>query len=267
MIQRKNWNRFSLAVVWLLLTLPVYAQRPAESFEEARFSTHGGVLNYRILYPENFSPNKKYPVLLFLHGAGERGSDNEMQLIHGSELFLDEDFRKNNPSVVIFPQCPRNDYWAQVAVDRTEMPLTLSFNYEKGPTKAMKLVMGLMDSIRTLPYSKDDQLYVGGLSMGGMGTYELLYRRPDMFAAAFPICGGGEPASVKAYADKVSLWVFHGGQDIVVLPSFSTDMVIALMKEDADVKYTLYKDANHNSWDLAFAEPELINWLFAQKRE
>lgn len=144
--------------------------------------------------------------------------------------------------------------------------MRFQYQYDQPPTTALKLVMDLMDSVQSLPYSRDEQFYVGGLSMGGMGTFEILYRRPEMFAAAFPICGGGNPDSVDEYAGDVDVWVFHGAQDDIVLPSYSTEMVIALMKADADVKYTLYKDANHNSWDSAFAEPDLFPWLFTKRK-
>lgn len=258
---------YGIALVTFLHPATVSAQTGKESFERQQFIANNDTLNYRILYPKHFTANKQYPVLLFLHGAGERGSDNEKQLIHGSELFLADDFRKSHPSVVIFPQCPEDDYWARVEVARDEMPYQFTYNYNEEPTEPMRLVMELMDSIQSLDYSKDNQIYVGGLSMGGMGTFEILYRKPEMFAAAFPICGGGDPNSVDEYANNVSLWVFHGAQDNVVLPSYSTDMVIALKKSGADVDYTLYKEANHNSWDSAFSEPGFIPWIYSNKKE
>ena len=101
--------------------------------------------------------------------------------------------------------------------------------------------------------------------MGGMGTFELLWRKPGFFAAAFPICGGGDPAQVKAYARKFPIWVFHGDKDNVVLPSHSRVMVNALKAARAKVKYTEYPGVGHNSWDNAFKEPELLGWLMKEK--
>ena len=101
--------------------------------------------------------------------------------------------------------------------------------------------------------------------MGGMGTFEIAWRNPTLFAAAFPICGGGDPATAKEIS-KINWWVFHGAKDDVVPPSNSETMVTALKAAKADVKFTLYPDANHNSWDPAFAEPGLLPWLFTQKR-
>ena len=105
-----------------------------------------------------------------------------------------------------------------------------------------------------------------GLSMGGMGSFELLSRRPDIFAAAIPICGGGDPNSVSGYAKNTPLWVFHGAQDNVVNPLQSMEMVSALLKAGVYPKFTLYDFANHGSWDPAFAEPDLLPWLFSHKK-
>lgn len=261
----KKWNNWIWLVLLSTFMSKVYAQ-DISAYEKQMFVQEGDTLKYRILYPQNFVPSGKYPVILFLHGAGERGKDNEKQLIHGSTLFLSPDFRKSFQAVVIFPQCPRDNYWARVAVDRSELPFRFDFNYKEKPTAPLRMVMQLMDSVRSLDWSRNEQLYVAGLSMGGMGTFEILYRRPDLFAAAVPICGAGDPSLVDSYADKVSVWVFHGAQDNVVLPSYSTEMVIALMKARADVKYTLYREANHNSWDSAFTEPGLLNWIFSKSK-
>ena len=130
----------------------------------------------------------------------------------------------------------------------------------------MTLVLDLMDDLTQKPYVKKNQVYVGGLSMGGMGTFEIINRRPHMFAAAFPISGGGNPKSVTKYADKVSLWVFHGGKDDVVHPYFSLTMVTALQKSGADVTLTYFENDNHNSWDSTFSEPKLLTWLFSKSK-
>ncbi len=129
------------------------------------------------------------------------------------------------------------------------------------------MVMDLLETTIEEPYTKDDQVYLMGLSMGGMGTFELLSRKPDTFAAAIPICGGGEPESVSVYAKNTPLWVFHGAQDNVVHPLQSMEMVSALLKEGVHPKFTMYDFANHNSWDPAFAEPDLLPWLFSHKKK
>lgn len=220
-------------------------------------------LLYRLLLPENFDPVKKYPVLFFLHGAGERGNDNEAQLMHGSKFFLSEKVRKEYPSIVVFPQCPKNDFWANVQIKDTGD----RFGFQKGgdPGKSMELLTGLLGHFRSLKYADKDKFYVGGLSMGGMGTLELLRRKPKAFAAAFAICGGDNIENAKKYK-RVPLWFFHGGKDNVVPPEKSKVVVAELERLNAPVKLTIYPEANHNSWDSAFAEPDLLPWLFSHKK-
>ena len=128
------------------------------------------------------------------------------------------------------------------------------------------MVMDLVKSFSQNHFIDESRLYVGGLSMGGMGTFEILHRMPNTFAAAFAICGAGNPYSVGNYAKKVDMWVFHGAKDDVVEPSYSKNMVKSLEEAGANVKFTQYPKANHNSWDLAFAEPELLSWLFSNSK-
>lgn len=256
-----NRKAYFLCVLTLVIS-PLLAQE----FEYQKFISEEASLNYRILYPENFDSAKEYPVLFFLHGAGERGDDNEKQLVHGGALFQGSEFRANFPAVVIFPQCPNEDYWSNARVDRSSLPIDFKYKRKGKATQAMNLAIQLIDSIGALGYSKNNQIYLGGLSMGGMGTFELLARRPDTFAAAFAICGGGNPKNVKEY-DNIPLWVFHGAQDNVVLPQYSTRMVLAAQELGMKVRFTLYSDANHNSWDYALAEMDLMPWLFSQVSE
>ncbi|GAA5035276.1 phospholipase [Marivirga lumbricoides] len=257
-----------LSILCILISFSSFLQaQDKEAFKREIYIKGKDSLNYRILYPENFSAEKKYPLLLFLHGAGERGSDNEKQLVHGSKLFLDAQNRQKNPAVVIFPQCPKDDYWAKVGVDRSENGNTFDFDYSGDPNKSLGLVMNLLDSMLKKDFVEQERVYVMGLSMGGMGTFEILYRKPKTFAAAVPICGGGDPATVKKYAKKVDLWVFHGAKDDVVPPSYSKEMVAALKAKKANVKFTVFPNANHNSWDPAFAEPGLLDWLFSQSKK
>lgn len=249
--------------IFCFAPLLMYSQ--IDMYQTAIYENGADTLRYRIMYPKDFSETEKFPVVLFLHGAGERGNDNKKQLVHGSSLFADDMVREKFPAIVIFPQCPQEDYWSSVAIDRTRQPLDIKFQYGKGPTKALQLAMDLIDSIAAEPYIKKDQIYVMGLSMGGMGTFEILHRKPDMFAAAVPICGGGDTLAAKAYADKVPLWIFHGAQDNVVAPQFSLDMTAKIVEYGGHPNLTIYGEANHNSWDLAFKEPGLLEWLFSNK--
>jgi predicted peptidase len=221
---------------------------------------------YRILYPMDYDSTKAYPLVLFLHGAGDRGNDNRKQLSKGGSLFVKDEVRKNYPAFVVFPQCSYMSFWStlQLGYDTvTKRPL-MQFPVNGKPTKAMELLEGMTAHLlETLPVKKD-QVYVGGLSMGGMGTYEIVKRMPGIFAAAFPICGAANAATAPNLVNA-SWWVFHGEKDPLVSFHFSKDMVDALKREGAQVKFTAYPNAVHNSWDKAFAEPGLLPWLFSQR--
>jgi predicted peptidase len=128
--------------------------------------------------------------------------------------------------------------------------------------KTLELVSELMDSLAAGKDVNTKKIYIGGLSMGGMGTFEMLWRKPHFFAAAFAICGGGNPEKVSDYASGFPIWVFHGDSDPTVKVGNSRLMVNALKKAGAKVKYTEYPGVAHNSWDNAFAEPGLLDWLF-----
>jgi predicted peptidase len=222
---------------------------------------------YRLLLPENYDANQKYPLIFFLHGSGERGNDNEAQLVHGAKAFLNDDFRKNYPAIVVFPQCAKESYWSNVMHNINLKSRERSFYFQKkgAPTSAMELAGVLLEYLLDTYPVDTERVYIGGLSMGGMGAFEMVKRHPGVFAAAFPICGGANPATA-SYMKDVSWWIFHGAKDDVVPPYFSEDMAKSLEAVEADVKLTIYPDANHNSWDSAFAEKELFPWLFAQHR-
>jgi predicted peptidase len=143
------------------------------------------------------------------------------------------------------------------------------FHFQEGgePTNAMSALVALVDQMLDKPYINKKQVYVGGLSMGGMGTFEILRRKPKVFAAAFSICGGDNTNNASIYAKKVPMWIFHGGKDNVVPVDHSDVMVAALKEAGAEPKYTIYPNDGHNSWDDAFAEPELIPWLFSHSKK
>ncbi len=259
--------KLRIALLFLAVTGGLTAQQPdSTAYQKKLFISGADSLGYRLLLPDNFDPAVRYPLVLFLHGGGERGSDNEKQLTHGSDLFTNPLNRGAFPAVVLFPQCRSDSYWAQVDIDRSHYPIGLDFHYERGPTPPLKAVMELLNSYISEPYTDEDRVYVMGLSMGGMGTFELLHRMPGVFAAAIPICGAGVPETVSAYAGTTPLWVFHGAKDQVVAARHSVAMVGALLEAGAHPGFTLYDDYNHNSWDGAFAEAGLLRWLFSHRR-
>lgn len=257
----------TLTITLLISGLLGMKSQGLEAYQKKTFNSGTEQLGYRLLLPENFDASQKYPLLLFLHGGGERGADNEKQLTHGGKLFLEPRNRGAFPAVILVPQCPEESYWAQVDIDRSNYPIGLDFHYEKGPTPPLNAVMKLLQSYLEEAYIDTNRVYIMGLSMGGMGTFEMLYRMPDVFAAAIPICGAGMPEMAASFATKTPLWVFHGAKDQVVGPEHSVQMVEALLKTGGRPSFTLFDSYNHNSWDGAFAEPELLPWLFSHRKQ
>ncbi|RZK60396.1 MAG: phospholipase [Pedobacter sp.] len=257
-------KRASLILILCIIISSAFAQ-DLSKFKKENFIQGIDTLKYRILYPENFDANKQYPVVFFLHGRGESGNDNEKQLTHGSKMFLTDGFRKNFPSIVIFPQCAEESYWSNVEIETINTKRFFTFQKGGEATKAMSLLLKLTDKVVNETYAEKSRIYVGGLSMGGMGTFEILRRKPKTFAAAFSICGGDKIANAKKYKN-VPMWIFHGGLDDVVNPQLSYSVFRELRKLGQEPKYTIYPKANHNSWDSAFAEADLLPWLFGNKK-
>jgi predicted peptidase len=224
-------------------------------------------LPYRILFPASYDRTKKYPLVMVLHGGGERGNDNEKQLTHGAKLFLSENNRSRFPAIVVFPQCPEEQYWSSVNIDRTKMPLSLEFDYETAQVKwPLAMTLELIAQLKKEEGVESSRVYITGLSMGGMGTFEAVYRYPDVFAAALPVCGGGDALHYDKRVNKIPFWIFHGDQDAVVDVKNSRTMVERLKQLNVNVKYTEYPAVNHNSWDNAFAEPDFLSWMFSMKK-
>jgi len=260
-------QKLLITLCWLLVMKTVAAQYQ-DLYEKREFVRGNDTLRYRLLYPVSYEAGKKYPLVLFLHGSGERGHDNEAQLIHGGKLFADSANRQRFPAFYLLPQCAANDFWARMNRDPNKKDTLGSFTFLSNEPmgKSLELVSQLLDSMAGSGQVDTKRIYVGGLSMGGMGTFEILWRKPHFFAAAFPICGGGDPQQVKLYAKKFPIWVFHGSADLSVPVSNSRLMVNTLEAAGARVKYSEYPGVGHNSWDNAFAEPDLLPWLFKQKR-
>lgn len=256
-----------VAVLLLLwMTIPSKAQN-LDLYAKSVFKAQDGTeLPYRVLLPAGYDKSRKYPLVLFLHGAGERGDDNEKQLVHGSKLFVTEENRKQYPAIVVFPQCPENGFWSSVQVDRMKKPAEFRFDYSQKETSSMTAVVELLGKLIKNEAVDGRRVYVTGLSMGGMGTFEMVYRHPEFFAAAMPICGGGDVVSYDKRVKKIPFWVFHGDADPVVNVKLSRDMVAKLREIRAKVKYSEYPGALHNSWDNAFAEKEFLSWMFRQRK-
>lgn len=260
-------KQFLLLAFYLCAGVCMQAQ-DLSLYEKQLFVSNDDTLRCRILTPVNYNPGVKYPLVIVLHGSGERGDNNESQLIWGGDLFVDSVNRAKFPAIVVFPQCPAEQRWAPgKRIDAKGDTLGgLRVYSDSAIQKPMQLVLDFIDTLIAAGRVDSKRIYVGGLSMGGMGTFDILSRRPDLFAAAFPICGAGDPNAIKRYRKGLPLWVFHGAADPVVLVSNSRFMVDQLQKNKFKVKYSEYPGVGHDSWKNAFAEKDLLPWLFAQKK-
>lgn len=250
----------------IIFFVPSSHAQDFSAYQKIFFVEGKDTLPYRLLLPENYVATKKYPLILFLHGRGECGTDNEKQLWHGAGLFLKDSIRKKYPAIIVFPQCPETSYWSNVDI-KEDSRGKRNFNFSPAgkSTIAMALTEKLLMHLQQKFLVNKKQVYVMGLSMGGMGTFEIVRRNQKLFAAAMPICGGANTTTAKQLK-QTNWWIFHGAKDEVVNPDFSKQMFEALKSVNAKVKFTLYPEANHNSWDSAFAEPEFLAWLFAQHK-
>lgn len=253
-------NKVLLGALGFILTA-FLAQ--AQTYNSGSFSYHGEVLPYRYLKPE-IDKSQKLPLVIFLHGAGERGTDNEKQLAHGSKFFSDS--LSQYSALVIFPQCNPDSYWPNATITDTQTGRNFQFKPDILPNSPLHLVDLMIDSLIQTGIVDSNRIYVGGLSMGGMGTYALVAANPDLFAAAFVICGGGNTDVASRYARNTPFWIFHGALDDVVPVEYANAMNTALTHAGGDPTLTIYPKTNHNSWDAAFAEPELLKWLFAHNK-
>lgn len=253
-------TRFSFLLIFIICCTWCHAQ-----FEAASYMINGYTLPYLVMYPKDYDASKQYPLLVFLHGAGERGDDNEKQLANGKD-FLVNNFQSTYPAIVIAPQCPANTYWANVERSTVDNKTTFTFGLTDTPTPAMQTLTYLIRNWVASGKVDTHRVYAGGLSMGGMGTYELLWRMPDTFAAAFAICGGGDTQKVAKSTTNTALWIFHGDDDSVVPVQFSQDMYTEVKAAGNEVKYTEYPGVNHGSWINVFNSTELTPWLYSHKR-
>lgn len=221
-----------IAMNLLLSVMKISGQQTNQSFDS---------VNYLLYLPEGYSlKDKEWPLLLFLHGSGERGADLELVKRHGPPKLIEEG--KRFPFIVVSPQCPAGKRWS---VD-TLMNFT---NY----------------LLSAYPVDKN-RVYLTGLSMGGQGTWSFATAHPDIFAALLPICGRTEPGKAEALKE-MPIWVFHGAKDDIISIKYSEDMVNALKKYDAPVKFTIYPEAGHDSWTETYSNQKVYKWLVKQHRE
>jgi predicted peptidase len=218
---------------------PASGQRPMQLNKQVAVE-----IDYLLHLPEGYGEtSKKWPLMLFLHGAGERGSDLDKVKVHGPPKLVSQG--KSLPFIVASPQCPSARSWSDPA--------------------QVQVLIALLDDLVEKYQVDESRVYLTGLSMGGYGTWALASSRPERFAAIVPICGGGQPRMARQLRD-VPIWVFHGAKDNVVPLAQSEQMVEAVKAAGGDVQFTVYPDAQHDSWTATYDNPKLYEWLLSHRK-
>ncbi|WP_395095247.1 dienelactone hydrolase family protein [Armatimonas sp.] len=268
----------------LLLTASAHAQDPQSALQERAFADVSGLsLPYRLFVPENYDPNEKYPLVLYLHGSGERGTDNRLPLDIGqfAQTFYSSEVQAAHPSFFLVPQCPwevvggdpRGEFWVnnfETYPDETPHPGWSWTSYSTADypvSTSLQAVTNLIPSLLSEFSIDPSRLYATGWSMGGDGTWDLLARNPGVFAAGAPVAGMGDPTQATNLA-KIPLWVFHGGQDTAIYPDVAQSIVTAIQAEGGNIRYTEYADGGHYivaEEGRVYQEPGFMDWLFAQQ--
>jgi predicted peptidase len=236
------------------------ADKRTGQFVPARFaSSKGGSLPYQVFTPTNSTAGTRYPLLIFLHGAGDLGDDNLQQLSAFPREFISAGNQAQHPCYAIAPQCPTNDSWSSFP----EYPTNA--HASKLPTAATRIAKELIEELVADCNIDRSRIYVTGLSLGGESTFDIVSRRADLFAAAVPVCGIADvdrAASMKT----VPFWIFHGEDDEINPARYSREIVQALKALGATPKYTEYQGEGPGIWNRAYTEPGLIPWIFQQHR-
>jgi predicted peptidase len=222
---------------------------------------------YRLVEPpaEAIADGKRVPLVVFLHGSGERGDDNAKQLVHFVGDAAKPEFQAKAPCFILAPQCPANETWASIDLKALQAGGTMAFVTE--PTRSLRAVEAMIDEVlETRPVDRD-RVYLTGLSMGGFGAFDLAARRSELFAAVVPVCGGGD-SSTAGRMKGLPFLIAHGTDDPVVPVEQSRMMEVALRGAGATVTLKEYAGVGHDSWTPAyrFGEGGVLDWMFAQRR-
>lgn len=209
-------------------------------------------IRYRLLTPISVEPKRRYPLIVFLHGSGERGSDGIRQLAYLPERMAQASWRKRYRCFVLAPQCPLGDSWT---------------THSAGSGDRLGIVHQIIRSLLESYPIDEQRIYLTGLSMGGFGSWELAMRYPDLFAAVVPICGGGSPSNAHLLAN-VAIWAIHGQRDKIVPAETSRLMIQAIRAAGGNPRYTELEETGHNCWSYAYSEQSgVLSWMFSQVRK
>lgn len=222
--------------------------------------SNGDNFNYRMYVPEDYDASKAYPVLILLHGAGERGDDNTLQMKNMvATLFADA----NSPiqdSIFLCPQCPSDNQWVDTPWAEGD--------YRTDEVPESNEILGVLEMLASVRASHNvdaNRIYIMGISMGGFGTWDIIVRHPDIFAAAIPICGGGDSSKAATIA-HIPIRTFHGDADSVVPVDGTRAMVEALLAVGGNINYEELPGYGHNVWDYVAEKAGLMDWLFSQRK-
>ena len=239
-----------------------------QRYEARTYEYTGGpyedhVFPYRLLKPRNIEAGREYPLVVFLHGAGERGDDNIAQLKYFPSWMSEPAMRSEYPCFVLAPQCPKERRWGSLDFRKDQ------WRYTEEPIAEMEAVLGMLERTMKNQPIDADRVYLTGLSMGGYGSWELAAREPGLFAAVAPICGAGDTEAADRLTD-IPLWAWHGDQDGAVPVERSREMIEAIKKAGGEPRYTELEGVGHNSWTPAYQRGKhadgLIPWMFEQRR-
>ena len=212
----------------------------------------GNTLPYRLLLPAHYDPTRSYPVILYLHGAAGRGTDNLKPLEWGPMLFLEPATRDKHEFFLLVPQCPRGGGWISGVTNWAD-------------NDPMQLALEILRRVLPQEYRIDPKRrYLTGVSMGGLAVWGTLINRPGYFAAAVPVCSGGDARTITKAAATCPIWVFHSDDDPLMPVQSVRELVQTWRKQGGTAKYTEYTGLKHSSWKKAYVEPEMFDWLFAQ---
>ncbi len=254
------WFRGVRIACWCILLMGILPAQAADTNEFlARIYTNAAhkTLPYRLLLPKGYDPKQAYPVVLYLHGAAGRGSDNAEPLNWGPLLWLEPAMRERHRFFLVVPQCPHNGGW----LDSSWMGLG-----DARPGGPVRLALELVAEALHREFNIDSKRrYLTGVSMGGHAVWVILVRQPGFFAAAVPVCSGGSPTLVTDAARQCPVWAFHSDDDPLVPVEQARELVKAWRAHGGTAKYTECTGLKHSSWKRAYAEPEMFDWLFQQR--